>query len=172
MVNHVKEVTGDIKKLFPDYDESQGYEIAGFVWFQGFNDQFKEETRNEYEQNMVNLIKDLRKEFKAPQDACRHRCTGYRRARKAPSPSLRRRLPIRPEFKGTVAFVETAQHWDKEADEMVRKGVWRTADRAKFYRIASERPFHYLGSGKMMFLMGHDFGEAMTKLVAPKKATK
>ena len=43
--------------------------------------------------------------------------------------------------------------------------LWNSPVRAKFYRIASERPFHYLGSGKMMFLMGHDFGEAMVELL-------
>ena len=171
MVNHVKEVTGDLKNLFPDYDESQGFEIAGFLWFQGFNDQFKEETRNEYEQNMVNLINDLRKEFKVPNMpvVIGELGTG---GKKSPIAIAQEKAANHPEFKGTVAFVETTQHWDKQADEMVRKGVWRTADRAKFYRIASERPFHYLGSGKMMFLMGYDFGQAMVKLVGPKKAGK
>ena len=47
--------------------------------------------------------------------------------------------------------------------------LWNSPERAKFYRIASERPFHYLGSGKMMFLMGHDFGEAMVELLKKKK---
>jgi hypothetical protein len=167
MVDHVKEVTGDLKKLFPDYDESQGYEIAGFLWFQGFNDQFKEETRNEYEQNMAHLITDLRKEFKVPNMPAVIGALGTG-GQKGPIAIAQEKAANRPEFKGTVAFVETAQHWDKTADEMVRKGVWRTADRAQFYRIASERPYHYLGSGKMMFLMGHDFGEAMVKLVSPK----
>ena len=171
MVNHVKKVTGDLKKLFPDYDESKGYEIAGFLWFQGFNDQFKEETRTEYEQNMANLIKDLRKEFKVPKMPVVIGALGTG-GQKGPIAVAQEKTAKRPEFKGTVAFVETAQHWDKTADQMVRKGVWRTADRAKFYRIASERPYHYLGSGKMMFLMGHDFGQAMVKLVGPKKAQK
>jgi len=168
MVKHVKEVTGSLKEMFPDYDESKGYEIAGFVWFQGFNDQFKDETRDEYEQNMVNLIKDLRKEFKVPNMPVVIGALGTG-GQKGPIAIAQEKAAQHPEFKGTVAFVETAQHWDKEADEMARKGVWRTADRGKFYRIASERPFHYLGSGKMMFLMGHDFGEAMVKLLGPKK---
>lgn len=28
----------DLLRVVPDYDPEQGYELAGFVWFQGFND--------------------------------------------------------------------------------------------------------------------------------------
>ena len=38
MMSHVKDVLADPKKVYPDYDPKEGYEIAGFVWFQGFND--------------------------------------------------------------------------------------------------------------------------------------
>jgi hypothetical protein len=38
MVEHVKTVLGDVKKVCPEYDVEEGYEIGGFVWVQGFND--------------------------------------------------------------------------------------------------------------------------------------
>ena len=38
MVEHVRKTLGNIKGVVPGYDEKQGYEIAGFVWFQGWND--------------------------------------------------------------------------------------------------------------------------------------
>ena len=38
MIDHVKKVLADIKQVYPDYDPRQGYELAGFVWFQGWND--------------------------------------------------------------------------------------------------------------------------------------
>jgi hypothetical protein len=41
--------------------------IAGFVWFQGYNDQFGENARKEYGTNLVHLIQDLRTEFEAPE---------------------------------------------------------------------------------------------------------
>ena len=45
----------------------QGYELAGFVWYQGWNDGVDpKKAVPEYEQNLVNLIKDVRKDFKAP----------------------------------------------------------------------------------------------------------
>ena len=38
MIAHVNRVLSDIQRVFPDHDPAQGYEIAGFVWFQGWND--------------------------------------------------------------------------------------------------------------------------------------
>ena len=45
----------------------RGYELAGFVWYQGWNDGCEPKTAvPEYEQNLVNLIKDVRKDLNAP----------------------------------------------------------------------------------------------------------
>ena len=44
----------------------QKYEIAGFVWQQGWNDMCTKGAIPEYAQNLVNLVKDLRKEFGLP----------------------------------------------------------------------------------------------------------
>ncbi|MFT5129818.1 MAG: hypothetical protein ACI8W8_003447, partial [Rhodothermales bacterium] len=40
MVRYVYKTLGNLKESFPGYDEQAGYEMAGFVWFQGFNDLF------------------------------------------------------------------------------------------------------------------------------------
>ena len=39
--------------------------MMGFVWFQGWNDQYQDRWLT-YEKNLANLIRDVRKEFKAP----------------------------------------------------------------------------------------------------------
>ena len=44
----------------------QKYEITGFVWQQGWNDMCTKPAIPEYAQNLVNLVNDLRKEFKVP----------------------------------------------------------------------------------------------------------
>ena len=44
----------------------QKYEIAGFYWQQGWNDMCEAPAIAEYAKNLVNLVKDLRKEFKVP----------------------------------------------------------------------------------------------------------
>jgi len=56
-------VLSNLKKYYPDY-QGQGYEIAGFCWWQGHKDNGI--SQRFYEKHLVNLIKDLRKEFKAP----------------------------------------------------------------------------------------------------------
>lgn len=58
----VKEVLANLKKLFPGYKD-QGYEIAGFVWHQGWNDATKKQFAAEYESNLTHLIKDMRKDL-------------------------------------------------------------------------------------------------------------
>jgi hypothetical protein len=43
------------------------YELAGFVWMQGWNDMVTKPAIPEYASNLVNLAKDVRKEFNAHQ---------------------------------------------------------------------------------------------------------
>ena len=64
MVQEVHDCLEQLKQRFPTYD-GQGYEIEGFVWFQGWNDQYNDRWLS-YESNLANLIRDLRKEFHAP----------------------------------------------------------------------------------------------------------
>lgn len=61
---HAKAVLKNLKKYFPDYND-QGYEVAGFVYWQGHKDQNAAHA-SRYEFNLVNLIKSLRKDFDAP----------------------------------------------------------------------------------------------------------
>ena len=38
MLAHVRQVLANPGRVCPSYDPKQGYEIAGFIWLQGFND--------------------------------------------------------------------------------------------------------------------------------------
>lgn len=42
------------------------YELAGFIWMQGWNDMVNKPAISEYTNNLINLAKDIRSEFKAP----------------------------------------------------------------------------------------------------------
>ncbi len=75
MIEHVRKVLGDIKRVVPDYDRGQGYELAGFVWFQGFNDLVSTWTYDKgnqpggydmYGQLLAQFIRDVRKDLSAP----------------------------------------------------------------------------------------------------------
>lgn len=170
MVKHVKDTLGDIKTHFPDYDKDKGYEIAGFLWFQGWNDMIKKDRTAAYTKNLEHFIKDLRKEFKAPKMPFVVGELGVGGAKKRGAfQKAQAAIEDVAEFKGNVKFVKTAEFWDYKAEEMCNAGVWKGPDKAKFYRIASERSYHYLGSGKIMFLMGHAFGEGMAELLGIEK---
>jgi len=60
-----EKVLGNIKKYFGDYDESRGYEISGFIWFQGWNDGVGS-GNPDYTEQFAHLVRDLRKDLKAP----------------------------------------------------------------------------------------------------------
>ena len=62
MLQEIKGALTQLKSNHPDY-RGQGYEIKGFVWFQGWNDLFSESYRNNYESNLASLIRDLRKDL-------------------------------------------------------------------------------------------------------------
>ena len=89
MVEHVKKVLGDIKRVVPDYDAAQGYELAGFVWFQGWNDMVDGGTYpnrdkpggyDAYSEAMAHFIRDVRQGFERAEAALRHRRARRRRA--------------------------------------------------------------------------------------------
>ena len=58
----IAKVLANLKDNHPGYDPNIGHEMAGFVWFQGFNDQFSPEFRDNYKNNMIAFIKDIREE--------------------------------------------------------------------------------------------------------------
>jgi hypothetical protein len=59
------EVLNNFDKEFPHW-KGRGYEIVGFVWWQGDKDRYDTGLASRYEKNLVHLIKTLRTEFKAP----------------------------------------------------------------------------------------------------------
>ena len=55
-----------IRMVVPGYNAEQGYELAGFVWFQGWNDMCNRYHLDQYTENMIHFISDVRQEFDAP----------------------------------------------------------------------------------------------------------
>ena len=136
MVEHVKMVLADIKRVVPDYDAAQGYELAGFAWFQGWNDMVDGTTYldrekpggyDAYSVAMAHFIRDVRRDLNAPKlpfvigvlgvggpvadygpDQQRYKATHqiFRDAMAAPAQL--------PEFKGNVAAVLAEKYWDQE----------------------------------------------------------
>jgi hypothetical protein len=137
MRDHVRAVLADPAKFVPGYDPKQGIEMAGFVWFQGWNDMmgakdpFYQATGDKpafaaYSDLLARFIRDVRKDFNAPEMPFVIGVIGtggdpqsdnpFRKAMAAPA-SL-------PEFKGNVVAVHTAECFDEKLGELVDRG-WR-----------------------------------------------
>ena len=167
----VRNVLANLKDHHPAYDANAGYEIAGFVWFQGFNDQFSPEFRDNYKDNMITFIKDVRKEYKVPNmpfviGVLGTPVTAEKVAANAVSVGQREAAKA-PEFKGNVASVESYTEYSHFSNEVFKKG-W-----AKHFHewdtVGSDRPYHYLGSGAFFVRLGDAFADAMADLIANQK---
>lgn len=159
----IKEVLNNLKDNHPAYDEEAGYKIAGFVWFQGYNDQFSPEYRGNYEANMVNFVKDIRKEYNEPAMPFVIGVLGTgRTAEKVGENEVslaQRAAAASPEFSGRVVSVESYKDYSLYSHQIFEKGwpehfhEWDT--------VGSDRPYHYLGSGAFFVRLGDSFARAM-----------
>lgn len=72
-----------------------------------------------------------------------------------------------PEFQGAVRFVETHGFWEPEVERMAESDLWKGPGWPRFYNVGSDRGYHYLGSGKIMYRIGVAFGRNMAELIKP-----
>lgn len=165
MLKEVQETLADLKKHFPDQAD-RGYELCGFIWFQGWNDMVNAEATAEYTKNLQHFIRDVRKDLKSPQlpfvigqmgvDGEKANA-GVQRFKDAQAAVLEA-----PEFKGNVSLVKTDVFWDTEAEAVFKKGWRENID--EWNKVGSDYPFHYLGSGKTMFKIGEALGRSVLEL--------
>ena len=137
MVEHVKKVLADPKRVCPAYDAAQGCEIAGFVWLQGWNDMVdrsiypvlpegsKENRYAKYSEWLATFIRDVRKDLGVPKlpfiigvmgvggAKPNEHIAAFREAMTAPA--------LLPEFEGNVIAVPTAPFWSEELGAIADK---------------------------------------------------
>ncbi|MGH7169406.1 MAG: sialate O-acetylesterase [Gemmataceae bacterium] len=170
MLDEVHTTLANLKNYLPDYAD-QGYELAGFVWFQGWNDMINGEYTAEYTANLTHFINDVRKDLKSPKLPFAIGQMGVDGAK--PSANVKKFKAAEAAvlevaaFKGNVALVKTDQFWDTEAEAVFKKG-WRQ-HLEEWNKVGSDYPYHYLGSGKTMLAIGRAFGEAILELRGEKK---
>jgi hypothetical protein len=186
MVAYVHETLNNLKQKFPAYNEKDGYEIVGLVWFQGFNDMIEGGAPvAEYGKNLTCLIKDLRKEFKAPDMKVVVGVMGVNGVNNEASKQGDIRNQMRsmnkvPEFKGNVKAIEsapllspevvalkTAGWLNKERD--LKKDPITPEEQAMLGRATSNLGFHYYGEGRFFILLGKNMAEAMLEMLGTKK---
>jgi len=151
-VAETKKVLNEFDALFPQYKE-QGYEIAGFAWWQGHKDGNPAHA-SRYEQNLVHLIKTLRKEFDAPQAPFVLATIGFGGWEMAgPHKTVAdAQLAVSgergkyPEFAGNVKTVEIRDFWRDVEDSPRSQG------------------YHYNRNAETYMLVGEALGRGMVQL--------
>lgn len=143
MLEHLRKVLANIKDVYPGYNEQAGYELAGFVWLQGWNDMVdggvypdrgKPGGYDQYSVNLAHFIRDVRRDLNVPKlpfvvgvmgvggptgdygpDQQRYVAThqNFRDAMAAPGKL--------PEFQGSVINVLTEKYWDSQLSELNRR---------------------------------------------------
>jgi alpha-galactosidase len=178
MIGFVRKVLADPKAYHPEYDPKAGYEVAGGVWFQGFNDQFDPEYHGNYSRNMVHFIQDLREEVKQPKMPFVIGVLGtaaFREEALANNVAKAQREASRaPELAGTVAAVESwplttpeVAIWRNKKDAAQSGGNAAEIQRAEEqWRLhGSNLGYHYDGSGRFFIRLGDAFATAMLDLM-------
>jgi len=152
MLELVREVLANLKKLFPDYDGG-GYEIAGFGWHQGWNDGCSAPAVAEYEKNMANFIRDVRKDLRVPRLPFVIANSGFggwkqRVGRRLGVMKAQAAVAEYPEFKGNVICVETRDFFRPPEDSPTRFG------------------YHWNHNAETYFRIGDAMGKAMIRLLS------
>jgi alpha-galactosidase len=156
MIASVKKKLETLKTDFPGYD-GKGHEIVGFGWHQGWNDGCSMKDSQEYEKNMANFIRDVRKDLGVPKLPFVIGGSGFG----GWGQTIDRRLMIMKaqaavaqydEFKDNVRYVET-------------RGFFRDGDVSphKFR-------YHWCGNAETYYLIGDGMGKAMVELLGGPKA--
>jgi Carbohydrate esterase, sialic acid-specific acetylesterase len=164
MMGEVKDVMDNYATMFPAL-KGKTLELAGFVWFQGWNDQYGAE--NEYESNMKHLIKDVRNDLTAPTLPFVIGVMGQNGSKRATGAMLtiqKAQLAMNdvPEFKGNVKAIRTDVLVDKRAEELYP--TWqRNVEQWKL--VGGDHPYHYLGSAIWFNRIGKAMGDAMLELL-------
>ena len=153
MVEGVRATLKNIAEIVPNY-KGQGYDIAGFVWFQGHRDTGSKESAKAYEQHLVHLIKDVREAFKSPKLPVMIATIGFGgkdmtdntktvwAAQMAVGDAKKH-----PEFAGTVKTVDT-------------RDFWRSKEQSP-----SGQGYHYNRNAETYMLVGEALARGMIQLL-------
>ena len=148
MLAEIDEGLKNIKSEFPQIGKN--YELAGFVWFQGWNDMFDKEALEQYEGNLVNLITDVRDVLNTPELPVVIGETGN----------------MGEEVGDNMKAIRVAQ---KRASERLQNAAF--VKTTAFARPKEASPnvghgHHWFGNAESYFLIGDALGKAMKTLLA------
>jgi hypothetical protein len=148
----IKAVLDNFGERYPQFKD-QGYEVAGFAWWQGHKDGGSPAHIARYEENMVNLIKAWRKEFNAPNASWTIATVGFHGK-------------DMPENYVKIAEAQLNAADPKRHPELA--GTVKTIDARPFWRDPGISPknqdYHYNHNAETYMLCGDALGRAMVEL--------
>jgi len=159
MITDILSALDGLGDVVPEYDGH--YELAGFVWFQGWNDMLSMDKVDEYGYNLVHLIIDVRADLDAPHLPFLVGELGMHGDGLLPARAEARILGMRAQQEGVTLlaplvgdtlFVRTAPY-------AIVDGSDNSA--AKYGGIE-----HYWGRADTYFHIGQAFGRAALQLMA------
>ena len=158
MITHVREVLAGQDDLFPALKDHQAV-LSGFGWHQGWNDGLKLPWVEEYEQNMVHLIADLRRDLKAPGLPVVIANSGFggiqqKVDRRVKLVQAQAAVALRPGLKATVTTFDTRPFFRPSEQSPSRQG------------------YHWNGNAETYFLIGDAMAREMIKLVASRPGSR
>jgi lysophospholipase L1-like esterase len=158
MLKEFREALSGAATDFPSLKDRE-LQISGFVWQQGWNDMVDESAAKDYEQNLVNLINDLRNELEQPDlpfvvgelgnggEEASESMKSFRIAQQ--------KATGQGTFTGNVAFVKTSAFArPKENSPNVGHG------------------HHWFGNAESYFLIGDALGKQMLELISNQSKPK
>ncbi len=154
MIREVDDVLKNLEVYFPEYSETDGYEVAGFVWFQGWNDGQSVELAGEYEENLKHLVHDVRLKY-GPLPAVIG-TSGF--GKNAPSPNdgwvNRLRLHVEPAQIAAAGQLDNVECFET-GDCLIPHPD----------RTSNSGIHHWFNSAETYFLIGDGLGKTMKSLL-------
>ena len=169
---HIRKVLADPGKYHPDYDPKAGYELAGLVWFQGWNDN----GNPAYGEQLVTFIKDFRKEVKEPKLPVVCGLLGHSAWKQNTFDGHVNGGMLYAardaDLNGTVDIVNTVKYFPLELGfkGSVKAAYGEESDEYKkaeqiINRSCSNSGLHYFGSAKFLCLTGNAMARSLTNLM-------
>ena len=166
MLDEVRTTLAELDERFPEL-AGRDIEIAGFVWFQGWNDQYGDLAPGEYQSNMEHFINDVRSDLDVPDLPFVIGAMGQNGSSEPKGNMLvvrNAQLAMNdiPAFDGNVRTILTDVLVDTAAEEQYP--TWRDNIEA-WERVGSDRGYHYLGSAIWFNRIGDAFAQTMLELM-------
>jgi len=169
MIAEVKDVQEYYATMFPEL-KGKSWEFAGFVWFQGWNDQYG--GQNEYASNMEHFIRDVRKDLNASDLPFVIGVMGQNGSKPATGAMLtiqKAQLAMSDvaDFKGNVKAIRIDVLVDKDAEDLYP--TWKE-NQERWKRTGGDHGYHYYGSAIWFNRIGKAMGVAMLELMNNRKS--